>query len=156
MTYFEDRLADYDRIHRNPINRVLHAVGIPTIQLGVLGLLGLVKGPSPMVNGATALIAVGFIIMARYSIRAAIAQTIFASLVAYTAFVISDSQPMLVSFAIFGAAFVVGWMLQFAGHAFERQSPEFVRTPLNLLIGPLFVLNEVFRILPNIASSQRS
>jgi uncharacterized membrane protein YGL010W len=149
MTYFEDRLAGYDRIHRDPLNRALHAVGIPTIQFGVLGLFGLVKGPLPFLTGATLLIAIGFVVMARYSLRAAIAQTLLALFIAYVAAAVAEGRSALGSAGIFLSAFVIGWIIQFVGHAFERQPPEFVRSPLNLLLGPLFVLNEVFRVLPD-------
>lgn len=155
MTYFQDRLAGYDRIHRDPRNRAFHALGIPTIQFGVLGLLGLIEDPLPLLTGATLLIVIGFGIMVRYSLRAAIAQTVLASLIACAAAMVADGRSTLVAAGIFVTAFVIGWVIQFIGHAFERQPPEFVRSPLNLLLGPLFVLDEVFRVLPDDAKGER-
>ncbi len=38
------------------------------------------------------------------------------------------------------ALFVVGWALQFLGHAIEGNQPAFFRNPLYLLIGPLWLL----------------
>src|SRR5207237_10805491 len=35
------------------------------------------------------------------------------------------------------ALFVVGWILQFVGHAIEGNSPAFFRNPVSLLVGPL-------------------
>ena len=43
--------------------------------------------------------------------------------------------------------FVGGWILQFVGHAFEGNRPSFMRDPRFLLIGPLFVIDKVARIL---------
>ncbi len=44
--------------------------------------------------------------------------------------------------------FVVGWIFQFVGHAFEGNMPSFVRDPRFLLVGPIFIVkkySEVFR-----------
>jgi uncharacterized membrane protein YGL010W len=36
--------------------------------------------------------------------------------------------------------FVVGWILQFLGHAIEGNQPAFLKSPIYLLIGPLWLL----------------
>jgi uncharacterized membrane protein YGL010W len=36
--------------------------------------------------------------------------------------------------------FVVGWILQFVGHAIEGNQPAFFKNPVYLLIGPLWLL----------------
>jgi uncharacterized membrane protein YGL010W len=36
--------------------------------------------------------------------------------------------------------FVVGWILQFVGHAIEGNQPAFFKNPIYLLVGPLWVL----------------
>lgn len=36
--------------------------------------------------------------------------------------------------------FVVGWILQFIGHAFEGNQPAFFRNPVYLLVGPWWLL----------------
>lgn len=36
--------------------------------------------------------------------------------------------------------FVVGWILQFVGHAIEGNQPAFYRNPIYLLIGPLWLV----------------
>ena len=38
------------------------------------------------------------------------------------------------------ALFVVGWVLQFIGHAIEGNQPAFFRNPVYLLVGPLWLL----------------
>ena len=37
-----------------------------------------------------------------------------------------------------GTMFVLGWILQFIGHAFEGKAPSFFSDPTFLLIGPLW------------------
>ena len=38
------------------------------------------------------------------------------------------------------AMFVVGWILQFVGHAIEGNQPAFFRNPIYLLVGPLWLI----------------
>ena len=41
------------------------------------------------------------------------------------------------------AMFVVGWILQFVGHAIEGNQPAFFKNPVYLLVGPLWLLRRV-------------
>lgn len=40
--------------------------------------------------------------------------------------------------------FVVGWILQFAGHAFEGKPPAFFSNPIYLLVGPYWWAKKTF------------
>ena len=40
--------------------------------------------------------------------------------------------------------FVIGWIIQFIGHHYERAKPAFVDDLNQLLIGPLFLMAEVY------------
>lgn len=42
--------------------------------------------------------------------------------------------------------FVAGWILQFVGHAIEGNQPAFLRNPVYLLIGPLWVLRRAVAV----------
>jgi uncharacterized membrane protein YGL010W len=37
------------------------------------------------------------------------------------------------------ALFIIGWILQFIGHAIEGNQPAFFRNPIYLIIGPLWI-----------------
>src|SRR6266540_2770837 len=41
------------------------------------------------------------------------------------------------------ALFVVGWALQFVGHAIEGNRPAFFKNPMYLLVGPWWLLRRV-------------
>jgi uncharacterized membrane protein YGL010W len=43
--------------------------------------------------------------------------------------------------------FIVGWVIQFVGHHFEKAKPAFVDDLTQLLIGPLFLMAEVYFML---------
>ena len=38
------------------------------------------------------------------------------------------------------ALFIVGWILQFVGHAIEGNQPAFFRNPVYLLVGPIWLV----------------
>jgi uncharacterized membrane protein YGL010W len=42
-----------------------------------------------------------------------------------------------------GSLFVLGWILQFVGHAFEGKAPSFFRDPTFLLVGPMWFLKKL-------------
>jgi uncharacterized membrane protein YGL010W len=39
--------------------------------------------------------------------------------------------------------FIVGWILQFVGHAIEGNQPAFFRSPVYLLVGPLWLIRRL-------------
>lgn len=78
-------IAQYSLSHQHPVNRLLHALGIPMIALSIL--IGL------------------------------------------AAFLV----PSLVWIAL--AMFVMGWVLQFVGHAVEGKPPEFFKDWRFLFVG---------------------
>ncbi len=43
--------------------------------------------------------------------------------------------------------FIIGWILQFAGHAIEGNQPAFFKNPVYLLVGPLWLLRRVAAML---------
>src|SRR6266508_675167 len=46
-------------------------------------------------------------------------------------------------------AFVVGWVFQGIGHVrYEKNRPAFFKNLVHLMVGPLFLLNELFGIRP--------
>ena len=47
------------------------------------------------------------------------------------------------NFRLAAVLFVVGWILQFIGHAFEGKAPVFFSDPKALIIGPLWWLKKL-------------
>ena len=45
------------------------------------------------------------------------------------------------------ALFIVGWILQFVGHAIEGNQPAFFRNPIYLLVGPWWLLRRAAQAL---------
>jgi uncharacterized membrane protein YGL010W len=148
MTPFERMFRSYESIHESPINRLIHAIGIPMIMVSLLGLADLLRAPALAPIGvtttaATLLVLVTSAIVFSWSLRAGLGYLALALACAFAAqFIaaqIGDARAPLV----FALGFVAGWAIQFVGHAFEGKSPEFVSRPQNLLLGPISVVAEV-------------
>jgi len=143
-------LNTYESIHRNPINRAIHAVGIPAIITSILGIMALIPTGVSVgdvdLSGAEIISIVTLLITLSWAWRAALA---FAPILT-GCYVLANSisfDSMLSSAGVWGAVFVIGWLVQFIGHAFEGHSPEFTSRPENLLLGPISVSLEILPFL---------
>ncbi len=133
----EQLYADYAGYHQDVRNRRAHAVGIPLIVLGLLGLLHasplLRIGPvDPAVVTAIAVLLYYVALDARGALISAVA---FAALYGIAMYV-----PWQLSVGLF----VFGWIVQLAGHRFEGNKPKFLENFIYLLIGPLYFFQEIF------------
>ena len=81
----EEWIEQYGHSHTNPVNRVLHTIGIPMIAVSV------------------PLFVVAMFVSGFWKVPAVL--------------------------------FVVGWIFQFVGHAFEGKPPEFFKDPRFLFVG---------------------
>ena len=133
--------ADYQAHHRSAGNQWCHAVGIPLILAGLLGLLAVpvfeVEGAR--VEASLLLIAVmaGLYLWLDAKLGAAM---LAATLLLYLGARLLDWRVSL-------GLLVAGWVFQFVGHGlYEKRSPAFFHNLAHLLVGPLWVLNHALRI----------
>ena len=133
--------ADYQAHHRSAGNQWCHAVGIPLILAGLLGLLAVpvfeVEGAR--VEASLLLIAVmaGLYLWLDAKLGAAL---LAATLLLYLGARLLDWRVSL-------GLLVAGWVFQFVGHGlYEKRSPAFFHNLAHLLVGPLWVLNHALRL----------
>ena len=139
MKRIDRLLADYGSHHRTRGNLVCHAFGITLIIFGALVMLRHVPTPPAGSTAAEWLIAASFVFYLVLDLPLA-----FAILVPLIAL---DLIARAVSNWRIGlAAFAVGWVFQAIGHArFERNRPAFFRNLVHLMVGPLYLDNEVVK-----------
>lgn len=130
----EQLYAEYGGYHQDIRNRRAHAIGIPLIVVGLLGLFHLARiGPvDPAVAAAVAVLLYYVAIDARGALISAV---VFAMLYWIAIHLTWE--------AIVGA-FILGWGFQLVGHRFEGNKPKFLENLVYLLIGPLYFFHEVF------------
>ena len=126
--------ADYASYHRTKGNKWFHRLGIPMIMLTLLGMLARVQlGP---IDAAMILIALSTIYYLTLEWRLGLAMLV----VSVAMYLAGAAMPLMVNVAIF----VLGWIFQFIGHSvYEKKNPAFFRNFVHLLVGPLWILNDV-------------
>jgi len=125
--------ADYASHHQTKGNKWFHRVGIPLIMLSLIGMLARVP------IAAIALIVASEIVYAILDWRLAAIMLVIS--VAF--YFIGAAIPFWINVALF----VVGWIFQFVGHSvYEKRSPAFLTNAVHLLVGPLWILNDVVHV----------
>jgi uncharacterized membrane protein YGL010W len=140
--------GDYGTYHRTTGNKWFHRFGIPLIMLSGLGLLARLS-VAPYVDAAVLLIAIAAIVYFLLDWRLA-AMMLVVSAAFYFA---GTALPFWINVALF----VLGWILQFVGHSvYEKRQPAFLTNAMHLLIGPLWILNDVVHVVksPSAGSQQ--
>ncbi len=123
-------LAEYATYHRDKRNLVCHEIGIPLIVLALVALARLVRfGPVDLAMVLIAAVSLYYIRLAGIS-----------ALGAVLALVVTYFVSLLVSWPVAVGLFVVGWIFQFVGHAYEGKSPAFLTNIQHLLIGPFWIV----------------
>jgi uncharacterized membrane protein YGL010W len=134
--------ADYAAYHQTKGNKWFHRLGIPLIMLTLLGMLArmrIVAINRFRVDAAVVLIAIAVIYYLTLEWRLAIAMLI----VSIAFYLIGAWLPMSINVILF----ILGWIFQFIGHSvYEHKQPAFMRNAVHLLIGPLWILNDVIPV----------
>jgi uncharacterized membrane protein YGL010W len=126
--------SEYASYHADARNRVCHAFGIPLIVLGIMGLAHRVAlGPLDLAAVAAAGVLVYY---AALDLRGA--------LISLVAFAILYVVAFRMTWELSLAAFVLGWGFQLIGHRLEGTKPKFLENLVYLLIGPLYIFEEMF------------
>ncbi len=151
MKSAEEQLSTYKSVHFNPKNIKTHFVGIPMIIWSLFLLLNLIPlkffaldEPAISINVATTFTIGVLIYYIRLHVRLAIGLSLFIIPVLYTSHLVAQLQGALwIAFAVF----VIGWVFQLIGHKYEKAKPAFVDDLNQLLIGPFFLMAEVYFML---------
>jgi uncharacterized membrane protein YGL010W len=145
----EEWLAEYGESHRDPTNKQIHWVCVPLIVISLLGLLWDVPRPAwmervPLLNWATVFVALCMVFYFSISIPFAIGMLIYTTIV--IALILGyESLGIGPVWHVALAIFVVAWIGQFIGHKIEGKKPSFLKDILFLLVGPLWLLKDVYR-----------
>ncbi|HXX85159.1 MAG TPA: Mpo1-like protein [Casimicrobiaceae bacterium] len=135
MSRAEALFERYGEYHRNPTNKAIHWACVPLI---VWSLLGMLWAASPFAVYAAILLAMAFYVWLPLSI--AVGMLLMLVVMAYLLTLLGP-QVLVVSVGVF----VVAWIGQFIGHAVEGRRPAFFEDIRSLLVGPAWVLAEMYR-----------
>ncbi|MEQ8273369.1 MAG: DUF962 domain-containing protein [Deltaproteobacteria bacterium] len=138
-------LDRYGESHRNPTNKLLHWICIPLIVLSMLGMgCGLpIPGATRWIHfgtvGAAGAVLYYLVLAPRLALGMVV---VFGGMLALVAEAATWSIPLWGASA---ALFVLAWVGQFIGHRIEGKKPSFFEDLQFLLIGPLWLLADLYR-----------
>lgn len=143
-------LDEYGASHRNHVNKTLHWVCVPVIVWCVLGFLWSLPVPGgmaaihPAANwaGLAALAALLYYSALSIPLMLGVLPMLLASL---WSLALLDHLPGVPLWSICTFLFVIAWLGQFIGHAIEGRRPSFFKDVQFLMIGPLWLMGDVYR-----------
>lgn len=148
MRTVEALLNEYGESHRHRLNKIVHWVCVPAIMFSVLGLLWPIGEPAaliriPFLNWAVITVALALIYYMLVSKRLALGILALAVIMLGILEWLdrAGASVWLISLALF----VCAWIAQFAGHHIEGRRPSFLKDVQFLLIGPLWLLAQLYR-----------
>jgi uncharacterized membrane protein YGL010W len=143
-------LDDYGDSHRNHTNKALHWICVPVIAWCVLGLLWSLPVPAgmralhPAANWGSIAVLAALLYYSVLSLR-----LMLGVLPLLLTFLWSidqvDRWQAVPLWSICVLLFVLAWIGQFVGHAIEGKRPSFFKDLQFLMIGPLWLLADVYR-----------
>ena len=152
-----EQLSTYKSVHLNRKNINSHFIGVPMIIWSIALLLASVSFEieSTFINNYLGIEQVNFtlagivpvIVLFYYLLLslplALFAFILFGPLMWSVHEVVTAEHHILIAIGVF----VIGWVIQFIGHHYEKAKPAFLDDINQLLIGPLFVIAEVYFLL---------
>ena len=152
MATVDALFADYAAYHQTRGNKVFHRIGIPMIMLTLLGMLSLVRLPVvATIRFDAAMVIIALASAWYFVVEWRLALPMIVLLVVM--YFIGAALP----FWLNAALFVLGWIFQFIGHrVYEHKNPAFFRNFVHLLVGPLWILNDVIRVVKPAPAGARS
>ena len=152
MKTLDTWFSEYAVSHQNETNKAIHYVCVPAIFFSIEGLLmsippgflqGIFSGDYPLLeNWAVPVLILVLLFYFRLSVLMAFKVLVFAALCIVGNYYISLLAPLwLVSLVIFAVA----WVGQFYGHKVEGKKPSFLKDLQFLLIGPAWVIDNLFK-----------
>jgi len=141
-----EHLAFYEAYHKNPWNKATHFVGIPAI---IFSILIPMAWAGTSLGGVRLTLALAFVlvVLAYYFVQdvpLAAGMVVFIVPTLYLA-QLAGEWPYLTGLLWFLVFFVGGWVFQIIGHSvFEKRRPALVDNLFQLLIGPIYLVAEVY------------
>jgi uncharacterized membrane protein YGL010W len=139
---------EYAVSHRHPVNKALHWICIPLIVWSLIGLLWSLPAPGraqlDYANWASYAVAAAVLYYALLSMPLALGVLPVLAAMLFSVDALSQLAHVPL-WAVSAAVFALAWLGQFVGHAIEGKRPSFFKDVQFLLIGPIWLLAELYR-----------
>lgn len=150
MKTVEEQLSSYKSVHFNKRNIKTHFVGVPLIVWAVTVLLSIntfsleLAGQTITYTPAIIFFTLSMLYYLKLHIKLGLGMLVYTVINIYLASLVADMENAV---WIGISAFVIGWVIQFIGHIYEKAKPAFFDDIMGLAIGPLFLMSEIYFML---------
>ena len=152
MQTLQQLLDKYAESHQNKTNKIIHYFCVPAIFFSVIGLL--MSIPSDLIKDLTGISdslyanwgVVALIPVLLFYIRLSLKMTFL--ILGFSILCILGNFQMKVFVELWQASvviFVIAWIIQFYGHKIEGKKPSFLDDIKFLMIGPAWILDDIFK-----------
>jgi uncharacterized membrane protein YGL010W len=144
-------LDDYGVSHRDPTNKILHWICVPVIVWCLIGLLWSLPFPSGLpvppwvAHWATVAVFAAVVYYALLSIPLAVGALPALLVMLWSIDQLDRGGMKAPLWMVCAGLFVLAWIGQFIGHGIEGRRPSFFKDLQFLLIGPLWLLADLYR-----------
>jgi uncharacterized membrane protein YGL010W len=152
-----EQLSTYKSVHLNRKNIRTHFIGVPMIIWSIALLLASFSFEieSTFISQYFGVESIGFTLAGVLSVGVLIyylvlsfplgilAFVLFGPLVWSVHYIVNIEYHIIIAISVF----VIGWVIQFIGHHYEKAKPAFMDDINQLIIGPLFVIAEIYFLL---------
>ncbi len=134
-------LDEYASSHQNKTNKKIHYIAVPIIFWAITAMLWVVKIPYVENLAVVMTVLVSFYYLAK-DLKVAIQMVVISILcLLLDGFLEKQGLPLL---TIALVLFIIAWVFQFIGHKIEGKKPSFFKDLQFLLIGPAWIVKELF------------
>ncbi|MBX7052639.1 MAG: DUF962 domain-containing protein [Flavobacteriales bacterium] len=147
MKTIHDWLAEYGESHQNKTNKTIHWICIPLIFWSIVALLYSVDLHFRLLEIPITAAHIALILTLLYYTRLSPSLSIGMMIFALICLTVCNGLQM-VGFSLWKVAlvvFVIAWIGQFIGHHIEGKKPSFLKDIQFLLIGPAWLMSDLFR-----------
>lgn len=136
MNKFETLMKEYGSSHTHPTNLLIHKFCVPLILLSIMAFLYAIS--VWLLLGAVILVfGYYYYLNKRYAVSFIPIFGLF-GLISYGIGLVTNI------YYVSASIFLISWIFQFIGHHIEGKRPSFMKDLQFLLIGPLWVYDEIF------------
>lgn len=147
MTAITELLATYKSVHFDQKNLISHFIGVPMILWSIALLLSAIEFEIEIAGSihVFSLMSVCAILLFCYYLCLHSILCCFSILLLTPIYYLATryTHSEYFYYMIF-VSFIMGWLLQFVGHYFEKAKPAFIDDMRQLFVGPLFLVAEIY------------
>jgi uncharacterized membrane protein YGL010W len=147
--WFYEQMAMYSAYHRNRTNQLTHHIGVPMIVFSVLVIASTVTVVSLDTGPLTLAAILMAVLLFFYILNAPLVGVVATLIYGYLMFLAEQVAFMGMDIAVktFVGLFVLGWIIQFTGHIFEKRKPALFDNLLQIFMAPSFLVAEILFML---------